>query len=208
MQLEVLHLMIKFIIQLLPLSCIHSHQLSLLSQILGPLGLYRGEIANQAHMPLDKAVLVSALILRFLFPLATDKIVFKVSFIGIVVLYLPSVEVLDLQVWEAYCENHVAPCDREERDIDFLILKAVFSNQWQHNGTTWTLNCFVTIFFNWLAIFFIGGEVDRQFDLGPLLLQVRLSTVLVSWRGATALSISRPTIICDASGPHILPIEV
>ena len=112
-------------------------------------------------MALDKAVLISAFVFSLPFPLAADQVLLKVRFIGIVVLYLPSVEVLDLKVWKAHREDHVAPSDREKRDIDFLVLEAVFAHNWQHDGATWTFDSLVAVLFNWFAVFVVGREVDR-----------------------------------------------
>ena len=163
-------------------------------------------------MALDKAVLVSAFVFSLPFPLATDQVLLKVRFIGIVVLYLPSVEVLDLEVWKAHCEDHVAPRDREKRDIDFLVLEAILAHDWQHDSATWTLDRFIADLFRWFAVFVVGGEVDRQFDLGSLLLRVvSLLAAFVGLRGrlcSTSPRISRPTIVGNPSSSHILTIQV
>ena len=112
-------------------------------------------------MTFDEAVFVSALIFTLLFPLATDEIVLEICLVSVIILHLPTIEVLDLEVGKGDVEDHVASRDGVQGDIDLLILKAVLAYHRQHDSATGTFNFLITVFFRWLSVFIVCREICR-----------------------------------------------
>ena len=81
----------------------------------------------------DDSVFFIAIIILKRTLLAADEEIFKVCLIQLVFLHHSVHKVLDLKVWECCGKIDDAASDREQRQVDFFVLKSILPYDWHRD---------------------------------------------------------------------------